>query len=156
MTVIIRSCRPHDGPDIAPLLTQLGYPTSPDQVAQRIHRWGASPERHLLVADVDQTVAGLAALCLIPLIQQDQDLARLVALVVDDRNRGAGIGHALLDRAEQIAQQAGCQEMEITSSRSRDVAHRFYRTHGYADGCSASARFRKQLNVSQANLDTVH
>jgi hypothetical protein len=52
------------------------------------------------VADVDQTVAGLAALCLIPLIHRDQ---------------------------------------------SRDEAHRFYRSHGYADWCERSARFRKQL-----------
>ena len=146
--MMIRNCRPQDVPDIAPLLAQLGYPTSPDQVTQRVQEWAADPERHLLVADVDQTVAGLAALCLIPLIHRDQALARLVALVVDDRHRGAGIGHALLDRAEQIAQQSGCAEMEITSNRSRDGAHRFYRSHGYDDSCETSARFRKQLNPS--------
>jgi len=144
--MMIRNCRPEDSPDIAPLLAQLGYPTSPDQVTRRINEWGADPGRHLLVADVDQTVAGLAALCLIPLIHRDHALARLVALVVDDRHRSAGVGHALLDRAEQIAQQSGCEEMEITSSRSRDAAHRFYRSHGYDDLCETSARFRKQLS----------
>lgn len=143
---MIRHCRPQDAPDIAPLLAQLGYPAAPDHVTRRVHEWAAGPERHLLVADVDQTVAGLAALCLIPLIHRDQPLARLVALVVDDRHRGTGIGHALLDRAEQIAQQSGCDEMEITSNRSRDVAHRFYRSHGYDDWCGRSARFRKQLS----------
>lgn len=144
--MMIRDCRPQDGPDIAPLLTQLGYPTSPEQATRRVHQWAADPERHLLVAHVEQTVAGLAALCLIPLIHRDQPLARLVALVVDDRHRGTGIGHALLDRAEQLARQSGCDEMEITSNRGRDRAHRFYRSHGYDDWCEQSARFRKHLS----------
>jgi GNAT superfamily N-acetyltransferase len=147
--MMIRNCRPQDGAGIAPLLAQLGYPASPDQATRRVHDWGAGPERHLLVADVDQTVAGLAALCLIPLIHRDQPLARLVALVVDDRHRGTGIGHALLDRAEQIARQFGCDEMEITSNRSRAGAHRFYMSHGYDDWCEISARFRKQLTAGR-------
>nr|ADU56033.1 hypothetical protein CA37-10 [uncultured organism CA37] len=144
---MIRDCRLEDGPDIVPLLAQLGYPTAPERVPHRINEWGAEPGRHLLVADVDHTVAGLAALCLIPLIHRDQPLARLVALVVDDRHRGAGIGHALLDRTEQIARQSSCEEREITSNRSRDGAHRFYRRHGYEDWCETSARFRKQLHA---------
>jgi len=144
--MLIRDCRPQDGPDIAPLLTQLGYPTSPDQATQRVHEWDARADLHLLVADVDQTVAGLAAVCVIPLIHRDQALARLVALVVDERHRGTGVGHALLDRAERLAQQSGCDEMEITSQRSRERAHQFYESHGYADWCEKSARFRKPLN----------
>jgi hypothetical protein len=52
----------------------------------------------------------------------------------------------LLNRAEQIARQAGCEEMEITSSRGREGAHRFYKSHGYHDWCETSARFRKQLH----------
>jgi GNAT superfamily N-acetyltransferase len=115
--MIIRDCRPVDGPAVAPLLAQLGYPTSADQATRRIHSWVAGPDRHLLLAEVDQAVGGLAALCLIPLIHRDQPRARLMALVVDQQRRGAGIGGALLDRAEQLARQAGSQEMEVTSAR---------------------------------------
>jgi GNAT superfamily N-acetyltransferase len=145
--MIIRDCRPVDGPTIAPLLAQLGYPTSADQATRRIRSWVAVPERHLLLADIDQTVAGLAALCLIPLIHRDHPRARLMALVVDQQRRSAGIGGALLDRVEQLAEQAGCQEMEVTSARNRAGAHRFYRTRGY-DDWSDSLRFRKDLAAS--------
>jgi GNAT superfamily N-acetyltransferase len=142
--MIIRDCRPVDGPAIAPLLAQLGYPAAADQATRRIRSWVTGPDRHLLLAEVDQSVAGLAALCLIPLIHRDQPRARLMALVVDQQHRSAGIGGALLDKVEQLAQQAGSQEMEVTSARNRDGAHRFYRAHGY-DDWSDSLRFRKDL-----------
>ena len=46
--------------------------------------------------------------------------------------RSAGIGKAMIARAIEIAQQRGCQRVELTSSASRKDAHRFYQRLGFS------------------------
>ncbi|GAB2962019.1 GNAT family N-acetyltransferase [Micromonospora polyrhachis] len=140
--------RPVDRPDVtrlAVLLDQLGYPTDPAAADERLDYWLGDPASFLLGAAVEDELVGVAALHVCPILEVTGRFGRLVALVVDDRHRGRGVGRALVGAVEQRAREAGCLFMEVTSSRRRDRAHRFYRDLGYADTCGQKARFTKPL-----------
>ena len=88
------------------------------------------------------TVAGLAVLQTIPLLEQPRPLGRLTAIVVETRARGAGLGRALVEAAEAAAREAGCDRIEVTSGKDRATAHAFYLALGFTD---APRRFVKPL-----------
>lgn len=145
MAINVRPVDRDDLSRVTDLLAQLGYPATTGQVRERLDRWLADPYGMLLVAEVDGAVAGVAALHAITLLEHDGRLGRLVALVVDEAYRGHGVGRVLVDRVEQEARRFGCRDLEITSSRHRADAHRFYLGLGYEDVCGRSARFLKRL-----------
>lgn len=145
VTIAIRPVGAGDAPVLTGLLTELGYPAAPDEVAARLEYWLSDPWSRLLAAEVNGRVAGIAALHAIPLLEHTGRRARLVALVVSDAYRGQGTGHALVDAAEQAARDLGCRDMEITSARDRAVAQRFYARLGYDDVSDRAARFMKSL-----------
>jgi GNAT superfamily N-acetyltransferase len=88
----------------------------------------------------------------IPLLEREGSLGRIVALVVDDSRRGAGIGRGLVAAAETEALRMGCDAMEVTSSRHRTGAHAFYRALGYQDKCDRKARFMRDLSTRPSAL----
>ncbi|MCT2583382.1 GNAT family N-acetyltransferase [Actinophytocola gossypii] len=141
----LRPVRPTDASAIADLLTQLGYPADADQVRARLRNWLPDQHSRLVAAESDGVVVGVAALHVMPLLEYDGRLARLLALVVDQAWRGHGVGRALVTRAEHEARELGCRELEITSSRYREDAHRFYHGLGYEDVCGRKARLMKAL-----------
>ncbi|GAA4529035.1 GNAT family N-acetyltransferase [Amycolatopsis samaneae] len=130
---------------ITVLLGQLGYPADEARVRVRLDDLLTDRRSALFAAEVDGLVAGVAALHVLPMLEQDGCLGRLLALVVDDSCRGQGVGGELVAEVEREALRQGCRKLEITSSRTRDAAHRFYRGLGYEDLCGTSARFMKAL-----------
>jgi GNAT superfamily N-acetyltransferase len=143
--VNLRLVRRDDAARLAVLLTQLGYPTEEPEVVARLTYWFDDPASVLIGTDVDGELAGVVALHVTPLLEVTGKLARIVALVVDERYRGKGFGRSLVEAAEDRAEELGCLRMEVTSSRRRDDAHRLYRSLGYDDVCERSARFMKFL-----------
>jgi GNAT superfamily N-acetyltransferase len=141
----LRPVRRQDVVRLSVLLDQLGYPTDVTTVDGRLDYWLDDPSSLLLGADDGGELIGVAALHACPMLERTGRFGRLVALVVDDRYRGRGVGHALVGAAERWAQEAGCVFMEVTSSRSRELAHRFYGKLGYEDACGSKARFVKPL-----------
>lgn len=87
----------------------------------------------MFVAESAGAVVGVVAVTAIPLLEREGGLGRIVALVVDESRRGAGIGRGLVAAAEAAALRMGCDSMEVGSSRSRTGAHAFYRALGYRD-----------------------
>lgn len=157
ISIVTRSANPEDAPRIATLLNQLGYPSTTDAVAHRMSSLLGDQHSVLIVAEVDRVVAGVAAVHAIPRLDDSTRLGRLTALVVDDRFRRLGVGRALVAAAEERARTMGCRDMEITSSRVRTAAHRFYASLGYDDACSRKARFLKDLSQPpqhRADTDT--
>ena len=127
------------------LLDQLGYPTTEAAVHERLDYWLDDPAGRLIGADDDGDLIGVAALVVLPILEVTGKLGRLIALVVDERYRGRGVGQALVTAAEEQARAAGCVKMEVTSSRYRTRTHEFYQQLGYGDICASSARFLKSL-----------
>jgi GNAT superfamily N-acetyltransferase len=129
MDPTIRDARPADADAIARLLTQLGYPTETEAVASRLDRLLIVGDR-VVVAEVDGAVVGLAHLQVTPAIERDRPAAKLGALVVDEAQRGHGIGRALVEAMEAEARRRGCELLYLTTAERRDDAHAFYERVG--------------------------
>jgi GNAT superfamily N-acetyltransferase len=144
--VEVRLARRADAPAVNALLHELGYPSNTDEeVTGRLARWLGRDGLLVLVAAGGQQVVGVAALAVVPYFERPERWGRVVALVVDARARGQGVGRQLLAATERAALARGCVCMEISSARRRTDAHAFYRSVGYTDRCDEAARFLKDL-----------
>jgi len=127
----IRTATLEDAPAIASLASQLGYPADPDEVAAFQAGVLQHPD-HLVLVSEDQdggVCAWLHAFVSRRLFVPP--FAELGGVVVDEGRRRAGIGRALMARAEEWAAQSGCSVFRIRSNTSRAGAHEFYQTAGY-------------------------
>lgn len=129
MDLTIRDARPADASAIAVLLKQLGYPSDADEVEERLDRLRVVGDR-VVVAELDGDVVGLAHLQVTPAIERDRPVGKLGALVVDEAQRGHGIGRALVEAVEAEARLRGCELLFLTTSERRDDAHAFYESVG--------------------------
>jgi len=145
MDVQLRPVRRQDGSGLVVLLGQLGYPSTEKAVQERLDYWLGDPSNRLVAAEGGGDLIGVAALGVLPMLEVTGRLGRLLALVVDERCRGQGVGQALVMAVEELARAAGCVRMEITSSRHRTKTHEFYQQLGYEDVCNSSARLVKSL-----------
>lgn len=152
----VRQAEPGDTHQIAALLTQLGYPSTDDEVTQRLAYWLPDPMSLILIAERAGRVVGCLSLHAIPYLERTGRWARIESLVVDQSTRGRGTGRALVAAAEGAARNWDCLAVEVTSLRTRADAHAFYHRMGYADVCSSSGRFLKaldQADVTSANSE---
>jgi aminoglycoside 6'-N-acetyltransferase I len=145
--VEVRGAVPADAADIARLIGQLGYPMPPQEAADRLAMVMQDGQGSLLVAADYGPVVGVIALHWCPMLQEARPVARITTLVVDEQERGRGIGRILLKAGAQAARQAGCDVLELTSGLRRKEAHEFYRAQGFVD---TSLRFSRPLRRNRA------
>lgn len=144
----IRAAHTDDASQIAALLEQLGYPSTAEQVAARMANMATESGQHVLVADVDGSVVGLTTVQIRHVISGDAPFARIASVVVAESARSQGIGARLIEAVEQIARDAGCERIEVTSGAHRTQAHEFYLRRGYSD---VPRRFIKKLGPPGAS-----
>lgn len=143
----IRRAVPVDAPAIAPLLGQLGYPTTAEDVAARFARHtGSENDVAWLAVDPDEphaeAVIGFASGHVRWPYELDAPVAQLTALVVAESNRGTGAGRALVATFEEWATAAGAVRATVSSSFRRTGAHAFYERLGYEQ---LAKKFDKRL-----------
>jgi GNAT superfamily N-acetyltransferase len=141
---LIREADPDDAAALAPLLTALGYPAEPEDVARRLAALAGAPADGVWVCELDGAIAGVASAHASPLLTSDFGVCRITAIVVADAARGQGAGRALADRVEAQARQWDCDRIEVTSAERRTDAHAFYRRLGFE---VRPHRFIKELPV---------
>jgi GNAT superfamily N-acetyltransferase len=129
MDPTIRDARADDAPAVARLLTELGYQSDAGAVDERLERLQVVGDR-VLVAEVDGDVVGVAHLQVTPALERDRPAAKLGVLVVDEAQRGRGIGRVLVEAAEAEARLRGCELLFLTTAERRDDAHAFYERVG--------------------------
>lgn len=130
----IRRAVPDDARAIAPLLGQLGYPTSAEKVAARFARLADSENDPAWVAvdpHDEEDLLGFAAGHLFYPYELDTPVAELTALVITERRRRTGSGRALVAAFEEWATAAGSSRATVASSFRRTGAHAFYEKLGY-------------------------
>lgn len=140
MPPVIRRARESDLPQLILLLEQLSIrepredpgPPLPEIYAETFRRIDADPGQHLLVAERDGRVVGSLVLIVVPnLSHRGTPWAEIENMVVDQAVRGQRIGEALVQHAIEIARNAGCYKLTLTSNLGRTEAHRFYERMGF-------------------------
>jgi GNAT superfamily N-acetyltransferase len=142
--VTIRKARLDDGDRLANLCNQLGYPTTPGQLRQRLVSLEESMGSVIYVAeDSENTVIGWIHACIRDLLVDDRS-AEICGLVVDADHRGSGCGRLLLRAVEEWAVANNCLDVSLRSNVVRTAAHRFYEGLGY-ERIKTQHAFKKQI-----------
>ncbi|MGE8600156.1 MAG: GNAT family N-acetyltransferase [Acinetobacter calcoaceticus] len=139
----IRAAKWEDTQAICNLLKQMGYPQPLALIQEKFEILHSDPKSQILIAEEEDKVCGFLSLYFIPQIALKGDFAKVCYLCVDENIRSKGVGHLLLQQAEQLARQRDCDRMELHSGEQRTLAHQFYLREGYVD---APKYFRKALN----------
>ncbi len=149
MTTLNATIRPAvlaDAPALGRLMAQLGYPADEAEFARRLARVVSAPGHVLLVAMLADRPVGLAHGALLPLLE-DEGSAHLLALVVDEAQRGRGLGASLIAAIETWAAGAGAARVVVRSNVVRTRTHAFYERLGFV-------RAKTQLNLRKALPDS--
>ena len=142
MNTTIRDAVQEDWPAVGALLAELGRPDvrgRPDEPEHREHyeRYLAREDAVALVAVRSGRVVGFVNLEFRPRLNRSTAEGWVPELIVTEDERGAGIGKALLARAEEVARERGCWSITLESANWRSDAHRFYLREGWADEAKA-------------------
>ena len=144
--IITRSAQSEDVEALANLITELGYPTSSDDMDRRFQAISADSSYATLVAARGGNVLGMVGLHLERFYESNSSCVRIMALVVGSEHRGRGVGRILVSAAEDWARQRGAREIMLTTHKRRADAHRFYVSMGYE---ATGYRFYKPLGASE-------
>jgi GNAT superfamily N-acetyltransferase len=129
--VAIRDAIVEDYGTIAHLLGELGYPSMPDGVRQRLARLLPRDDTRVFVAERSASILGALGLHRMPVLTSVSDIAMIIALVVTEEARRTGVGRRLVERAEDEARLWRCGRIMVTSAERRTEAHAFYERLGY-------------------------
>jgi ribosomal protein S18 acetylase RimI-like enzyme len=142
--MMIRSAQESDAPQLAELITQLGYPTSAVEMAGRMEVISRDETFATFVAAEGNDVAGMIGVSDCPSYEHNDRNGRIIALVVRADMRRRGLGHELVRFAEHYLAQKKVGRIVLTSRFTREDAHKFYESLGYA---RTGLRFMKELAV---------
>lgn len=130
---------------VAELCAQLGYPIAGDALAHHFELLREAPQNALLVAEEtgDEQVVGWVHVAGRVSLETGP-FAQISGIVVDEHERGQGVGRALMAAAEAWADERGYDELRLWSNVVRERAHHFYEQLGY-EHVKTSKVFRKAL-----------
>jgi len=127
----IRPAAEVDLPALLTLLSELGHPLSPSELAGRLSAVTSKPDAAVFVAEVADDVCGFIALQIGDFLHLPEPCGQITAMVVSSERRGQGIGSALLNHAEAWFSERGVRRIMVLTASYREGAHRFYAARGY-------------------------
>lgn len=142
---MIREATPDDWPAVASLLAELGRPDvrggEDEHAAADVFRsYLRRQDAVALVAEEAGHVVGFLDMEYRVRLNFTSPQAWIPDLVVSEESRSLGIGRALLQRAEEMAEERGCWGMTLESAMWRERAHAFYLREGWQDTGKAFSR----------------
>jgi GNAT superfamily N-acetyltransferase len=142
--MVIRKVETSDFDGIAVLCSQLGYPSTYDEVAPRIADLMKNEEHIIFVAvNLDGKIVGWVHSYIVKLFYADQS-PEIGGIVVDENYRGHGVGRKLMNAVEEWTEYKGCSVVSLRSNSKRIEAHLFYNLIGY-EKVKEQYTFRKYL-----------
>ena len=128
----IRPAKLDDVEQIAPLVAELGYPSSVAEVRERLATLLTSTIDMVYVAvDRASQVVGWIEVATRMTLESGRR-AEILGLVVASRARRTGVGLALVSAAERWAARQGMTSIAVRSNVARLESHPFYERAGYA------------------------
>ena len=151
MEPIIRVAREGDIPRIVELYDRLVLDSSEterqkqcnDEVYRRaFNEIGSDPRHHLLVSEYDGKVVGTLVFVLVPnLSHRASPWAVVENVIVDPAYQGRGFGKKMMEHVIEMAKEAGCYKISLTSNLKRHVAHNMYRSLGFEPSAHGFRRY---------------
>lgn len=129
--VKIRRAALNDAAALALLAEELGYPSSPPAIAERLTALSVSANDAVFVAVLGLTPVAWIHVAMVTLLESDRH-AEIRGLVVTSSLRAHGLGAQLVARAEEWARAQGVSRIRVRSNAVREQTHRFYERLGYA------------------------
>ncbi len=127
----MRLAQASDAESIADLAGQLGYPSTSEEVRQRLNEMRDANQYALLVAELaGGQIVGWIGVQVFRAVELDT-AAEITGLIVDENVRSSRIGKSLLEAAEEWSRSVGCGAISVRSNVTRERAHRFYAASGY-------------------------
>jgi GNAT superfamily N-acetyltransferase len=140
--IVLRPAQPGDAPAIAALFTDEGYPAGPSDIVARLGHFD-TPASQVIVAEHDETILGFIAVHAMARFEHDDQIVRILALVVDAGARERGVGRALMAEAERFGRALGAAFVEVTAGHRRPEARHLYESLGYDS--AVTTYLRKKL-----------
>ncbi len=131
--IAIRPFRQADIDGLAPLLTELGYPSTVEEATARMAAITADPDMATFVAEVHGTIAGMIGVQVSLSWTSNGRVGRIGALVIATGQQRRGIGRRLVEAGEAWMRERGADRVAVTSHKRRENAHAFYLRAGYEE-----------------------
>lgn len=110
---------------LLPQLSSNATPPSQEELSALL----ADENTHLIVAEIDNTIAGMLSLVIVNIPTGRKSWIEDV--VVDGAFRGQNIGSKLVEYAKQSAKDLEVKKLYLTSNPSRKAAHALYKKCGF-------------------------
>ena len=145
VSVVVRQMRPEDAAAVAELTTQLGYPSTEDEISRRYDRIKDRSDARLFVAEQSGNVVGWIHVQATHLLDCDQRAEIWGLVVAEAHARCSVLGRRLVEAAEEWARSLGLGVMAVRSNQLRTDAQGFYEHLGYDSVAKTRTAFRKTL-----------
>lgn len=138
MPPIVRPAGPADLAAVQALLRHLNPEDPVPDPARAAAVWSATLASGLLtvlLAEVAGVPASTCTLAILPNLSRGaRPYALIENVVTDPAHRGRGLGHAVLQAAQDRAWAAGCYKVMLATGSPRPETLRFYETAGFTRG----------------------
>ena len=145
---MIRPANERDAEALARLAGELGYPSTRDEIIERLSLLRAISDNEVLVFE-DKAWIHVA----IGTSLETGRVAEIRGLVVTESARSKGIGEKLVRAAEEWARERGMNRLRVRTNINRTRTHAFYERCGFALA-KTSRVYEKQLTGQPGNRAT--
>jgi ribosomal protein S18 acetylase RimI-like enzyme len=145
-SIAVRPMRREDAAVVADLTTQLGYPSTEEEIIRRYDLIKERADARLFVAQQAGSVVGWIHVQTTCSLDFDPR-AEIWGLVVAESTRGTGVGRRLVEAAEEWARSRSLGVIALRSNQLRTGAQGFYQHLGYTITKTQNA-FRKNLTTN--------
>ena len=128
---MIRAAVMADAPQLAALMTQLGYPTQVKEMRARLRSIFSDNSFRTFVATDDEQIVGMAGTSEQASYEHNDRTGRIVAMVVSDNAQRKGAGRQLMRAVEKSFRRRGVRRIVLNARLERVEAHQFYEALGY-------------------------
>lgn len=133
MLVEIRKYDSADLSQFSGLISELGYPTSVDEMEIRMKRIESNSNYYTFVAVKNEILIGMIGITLHTTYTNNDVKVQITSLITKTEYRGQGIAKALIKYVEKWSLSIGSNFIYLLSgiSEERKKAHKLYKSLGY-------------------------
>ena len=128
---MIRAAVMADAPQLAALMTQLGYSTQVKEMRRRLRSIFLDNCFRTFVATDDEQIVGMAGTSEHASYEHNDRTGRIVAIVVSNNARRKSVGRQLMNAVEKSFRSRGVRRIVLNAGLERVEAHQFYQALGY-------------------------